>query len=95
MTGSSGAHVLAEKRRQGAVVYGEVLAAALATDGGQCSKGSWSHGAAYVVSPPLRSDPETPDVLMDLLVRWTIQFHLFAPSHKHNQLMEKSRPFQK
>ena len=69
VTGCGAAHMIAEKRRQGAVVYGEVTAAALATDGTQYRNGSWRHAAAHVTSPPLRPDPETPNALLDLLVR--------------------------
>ncbi|XP_045035359.1 dihydropyrimidinase isoform X2 [Daphnia magna] len=66
MTGAGSARLLADKRGQGLIVYGEVTAAALAT-AAQCDMGSWSHGAAYLTSPPLRPDPETPQILMDLL----------------------------
>ena len=72
MTGPGAARVLADKRHQGAVVYGEVTPAALVMDGTECAKGSWNHGAAFVVSPPLRPEPETPEILMDLLSRWIV-----------------------
>ena len=71
VSGASGASVIAAKRHQGAVVYGEVTVAALATDGTEYSNGTWRHQAAYVISPPLRPDPLTPDHLMDLLTRWS------------------------
>ena len=71
LTGPGAARVLADKRRQGVVVYGEVTAAALATTA-QCDKGSWNHGAAYLTSPPLRPNPETPEMLMDMLSRWNL-----------------------
>jgi dihydropyrimidinase len=71
MTGPASARVLADKRHQGAVVYGEVTAAALAT-ASQGDKGSWSHGAAFLTSPPLRPNPETPEMLMDMLSRWKL-----------------------
>jgi dihydropyrimidinase len=71
MTGPASARVLADKRQQGAVVYGEVTAAALAT-ASQGDKGSWSHGAAFLTSPPLRPNPETPEMLMDMLSRWKL-----------------------
>lgn len=71
MTGPGTARVLADKRRQGVVVYGEVTAAALATTA-QCDKGSWNHAAAYLTSPPLRPNPETPEMLMDMLSRWNL-----------------------
>ena len=69
VSGASGAAIIAAKRRQGAVVYGEVTAAAVATDGTQYSNGTWRHQAAHVTSPPLRPDPLTPDVLLDMLAR--------------------------
>lgn len=71
LTGPGAARVLVDKRRQGVVVYGEVTAAALAT-AAQCDKGSWNHGAAYLTSPPFRPNPETPEMLMDMLSRWNL-----------------------
>lgn len=90
MTGPGAARVLADKRRQGAVVYGEVMTAALAMDGTQCSKGSWSHGAAYVASPPLRPDADIPDVLMDLLARWTLKISQ-SPAKQKNKRRKTKR----
>lgn len=69
MTGPDAVRVLADRRRQGAVVYGEVLSAALAMDGTEYAKGSWNHGASFVVSPPLRPDLDAPEKLMEQLAR--------------------------
>ena len=70
MTGPGAVRVLADKRRQGMVVFGEAMAAALAVDGTECIKGSWNNGAAYVVSPPLRPDPQASEDLLEMLARW-------------------------
>lgn len=69
MTGAEAVNTLAEKRRSGQVLYGEVTPAALAKDGTELLSGSWSHGAAFVTSPPLRADPETPTLLLESLAR--------------------------
>lgn len=70
MTGKSAADVVVEKRKQGAVLFAEPLAAALATDGTHYWNKCWRHAAGHVVSPPLRPDPTTPAYLMDLLGRY-------------------------
>ena len=77
----SAADVIGEKRRQGVMVYGESIAAALATDGSHYYNPCWQHAAAHVVSPPLRNDSETPEVLMDRLFMWDRQKNkIFAHS---------------
>jgi len=69
----SAADVIAESRRAGKVVFGEAIAVALVTDGRECYHRDWRHAAAYVMSPPLRPDPLTPDYLMDLLANGDLQ----------------------
>ncbi|VEL20589.1 unnamed protein product [Protopolystoma xenopodis] len=48
------AQSISEARRNGALVWGEALIAALAVDGSHCMHPCWWHSAAHVVSPPLR-----------------------------------------
>lgn len=65
----SAGNVVAAKRMQGAVVFGEPIAASLGTDGTAYWNTCWRHAAAHILSPPLRPDPSTPGYLMDLLAR--------------------------
>ena len=61
------ADIIVRWRNQGSVVFGEPIAASLATDGTHYYHRCWRHAAAYVLSPPLREDTTTPDYLMKLL----------------------------
>lgn len=62
--------IIAEKRQQGVVVFGEPIAASLATDGTNYFNQSWRHAAAHVTNPPLAADAETPGHLTNLLARY-------------------------
>ncbi|KAH8877083.1 Dihydropyrimidinase-related protein 5 [Schistosoma japonicum] len=48
----------------GNAVVGETLAAALGADGTHYKHNCWRHAAGYVLSPPLRANPCTPEELM-------------------------------
>ena len=68
----SAGKIIATKRREGAVVYGEPIAASLATDGTNYWHTCWRHAAAHVMGPPLRPDETTPEFLMDLLAKYGV-----------------------
>ncbi len=61
------AQSLAKSRQTGCIVFGEVTAAAVGTDGTHYFNKCWRHAAAHVTSPPLRPDGVTSSVLVDML----------------------------
>lgn len=63
------ARAIATHRQDGAVIFGEPIAAGLACTGNEYFDKDWKHAAAYVLSPPLSCEPDTPSVLMNLLAR--------------------------
>ena len=65
----SAADIIAAKRSQGVIVYGEPIAAGLGTDGTHYFNKCWTHAAGHILSPPLRPDPTTPGYLMDKLAK--------------------------
>jgi len=67
------ADIIAEKRKQGYMVFGEALAAGLGCDGTNYFNKCWRHAAAHIMSPPLRPDPSTPAHLMDKLSSGNLQ----------------------
>lgn len=67
ITSQAAASALGENLRRGTLVWGETVAAALGTDGSHYYNPCWQHAAGHVMSPPLRNDPSTPNILMDLL----------------------------
>ncbi|XP_076371139.1 dihydropyrimidinase-like isoform X2 [Tachypleus tridentatus] len=69
----SAAKVIARKREEGCVVFGEPIAAGLGTDGTHYFNKCWRHAAGHVLSPPLRPDPSTPGYLMDMLASGELQ----------------------
>jgi dihydropyrimidinase len=54
-------------RENGNVLYGEVIAAALGTDGRNYFSKDWNLAASHVMSPPLNPDPNTKTKLMKYL----------------------------
>ncbi|CAI5449009.1 unnamed protein product [Caenorhabditis angaria] len=70
------AAAISHHRQQGAIVFGEPIAAGLATDGSHYYHEDWLHAARYVMSPPLSRDPSTPNALMKLLAAG--ELHLTA-----------------
>ena len=59
--------VISRWRRQGSIVFGETLGAAVGSDGTNYFNKCWRHAAGHVMSPPIRCDPNTPDHLLDML----------------------------
>jgi dihydropyrimidinase len=73
------ARVIADHRQRGRIIFGEPIAAGLACDGTNYYAKDWKHAAAYVLSPPLSGEKDTPSTLMDLLASG--QLHLTATDH--------------
>jgi len=67
------ARAVGDARRRGEMVFGEPTAAGLGCDGSNYYNTCWRHSAGHIVSPPLRSDPTTKTVLMDLLANNDLQ----------------------
>ncbi|XP_023300653.2 dihydropyrimidinase-like isoform X2 [Lucilia cuprina] len=63
----------ARQRYNNRGIYGETLAAALGTNGTHCQHVCFHHAAAHILSPPLRSDPETPQFMLRLLANDNLQ----------------------
>ncbi|XP_028049647.2 dihydropyrimidinase isoform X3 [Monomorium pharaonis] len=69
----SAAEQVENARKRGVCVFGETLAAAIGTDGTNYLHKCWRHAAGHVLSPPLRPDPETPQVLVNSLAKDNLQ----------------------
>lgn len=65
----SATKALVQAREKGCSVIGETLSAALGCDGRHCKHPSFQYAAGHIVSPPLRSDPSTPQYLMQSLAQ--------------------------
>lgn len=50
-------------------IFGETLAASVGTHWDIKKLTCWHDAAAHVLSPPLRSDPNTPSFLLNMLAR--------------------------
>jgi len=61
------AEELIKFRRRGGVVWGEVLASALACDGNEVFNKDWNKAAGFVMSPPISCTPGNKEYLMNLL----------------------------
>lgn len=57
------------KKNKKVQIFGETLAAAVGTHWDENKLTCWHDAAAHVLSPPLRSDPNTPSFLLDMLAR--------------------------
>nr|XP_012138424.1 PREDICTED: dihydropyrimidinase isoform X1 [Megachile rotundata] len=69
----SAAEAVQIARKRGICVFGETLVATIGTDGTNYAHKCWRHAAAYVMSPPLRPDPDTPDVILNMLATDDLQ----------------------
>lgn len=69
----SAADEVVHAKNRGILVFGEALAAGLASDGTHVFNRCWRHAAAHVLSPPLRPDKTTPDYLMNLVGNGQLQ----------------------
>lgn len=69
----SASKVIVDERVRNSSLFGETLAAALASDGTNYYHKCWRHAAAHVMSPPLRPDKGTPDYLMGALAAGSLQ----------------------
>ncbi|XP_043253474.1 dihydropyrimidinase isoform X2 [Colletes gigas] len=69
----SAAEALIAARVNGVCVFGETLAAAVGTDGTNYAHKCWRHAAGHVLSPPLRPDPDTPKILLNMLAKDYLQ----------------------
>ncbi|CAH2248854.1 dihydropyrimidinase isoform X2 [Pararge aegeria] len=55
------------RSKQKQPIFGETLAATVGTDGSHYKNACFRHAAAHVLSPPLRSDPYTPEAIIEAL----------------------------
>eukprot|EP01104_Vermistella_antarctica_P016092 TRINITY_DN5416_c0_g1_i1.p1 TRINITY_DN5416_c0_g1~~TRINITY_DN5416_c0_g1_i1.p1 ORF type:complete len:547 (-),score=127.90 TRINITY_DN5416_c0_g1_i1:167-1807(-) len=63
----SASNEIQRAKNEGVKVFGEPLAVALAKDGREMWNKDWRHAAGYVMSPPIREDPDTKRHLMNML----------------------------
>ncbi|XP_029031996.1 dihydropyrimidinase isoform X1 [Osmia bicornis bicornis] len=69
----SAAEAVEDARIRGVCVFGETLAATIGTDGTNYTHECWRHAAGHVLSPPLRPDPDTPNVILNMLAKDGLQ----------------------
>ncbi|XP_011493950.1 PREDICTED: dihydropyrimidinase isoform X2 [Ceratosolen solmsi marchali] len=73
VSSKSAADVVSGKRADGALIYGEVLAASLGIDGSAQYEQDVLRARSLVTSPPLRPDPTTPTYLIEQIVQDGLQ----------------------
>ena len=66
------ANIIAQRRAEGKLVWGEPIAAGLGTDGTNCFNADWRHAAAYVMGPPLRPDVTVKQTLIQGLANGSL-----------------------
>jgi len=81
-TSKTASERILKKRSEGQVVLVQPSIASLVVDGSHIFNQCWSHAAAFVASPPLRDDPETPEALVDNITSNGNGMFAVCSSHK-------------
>lgn len=67
VTSRSAAELIAEKRKEGKVVFAEVAVSSLSVDGAKILDSDWATAAAHLTTPPIRTQKNNASVLIHLL----------------------------